>query len=669
MTAPALRLAARAGASGVAIALLVLAPCRAPQDALASAEDRLGAARAWGSWLEAECRDKRVPAAVLTVVQGKRERFTSTFGSALGSGLPASERSVVRADPLIPLLTALAKSEGLGGGDHAVTDAAAHVLRRLRLDDTFLGESAPPARFEGTLRTPEGRRLPAGGAGGASGAPALSTTARDLAILTRALLSEFGQEPPLDSRFQRGALAGRTVFGAGGSVAGFTVALRWCPAERAGAALWLALEGAGPLAERIVDGLLQSALDLERHVPLTLPERTVPLTQAQARGASGLYGLGLRRLRLVAWTDRLYADREGVPVEVRARAAPEAGSPPWIVDDVAEFGTPVEVKGGGLDFGGERWSRLEDPRPEPVPEAWHSLLGAYGDDDASFVVFERFGALQALLDRWHPARGTLRAGDQLQLERLDATGVEEARLAWGADGSILGVHVRGLWLPKARFGSASRVKPIVSVRALLDRVRREEPPPDDPSSAADDWVELSTLDRSLVLDLRYATPDNFLGEPLYRRARAFLQRPAAEALVKAHRSLARAGLGIAVLDAYRPWFVTKAIHDAVPESFRGFVADPARGSRHNRGCAVDATLFERSTGRLVEMPSAYDEASPRAYTLYPGGTERERWHRDRLRSAMEDAGFAALENEWWHFDFAGWRAYAISNIDFDEIRK
>jgi D-alanyl-D-alanine dipeptidase len=120
-------------------------------------------------------------------------------------------------------------------------------------------------------------------------------------------------------------------------------------------------------------------------------------------------------------------------------------------------------------------------------------------------------------------------------------------------------------------------------------------------------------------------------------------------------------------DAYRPWQVTRLFWEATPPRSRIFVADPAQGSRHNRGAAVDLTLFDRASGKPVMMVGGYDEFSPRSYPDYPGGTSLERWHRDRLRHAMEREAFTVNEVEWWHFDSRDWEKYPILNRRFEEI--
>src|SRR5688572_12576896 len=196
------------------------------------------------------------------------------------------------------------------------------------------------------------------------------------------------------------------------------------------------------------------------------------------------------------------------------------------------------------------------------------------------------------------------------------------------------------------------------------------PPRESGNFRETDLVEIAKLDRTIRLDIRYATTNNFMGRPMYAQARAFLQRPAAEALVRAHQSLKPKGYGIVVFDAYRPWSVTKMFWDSATEEQRRieFVANPRKGSRHNRACAADVSLFELSTGREVQMPSGYDEFTERAFPAYAGGTAEARARRDLLRQAMEAAGFTVLPQEWWHFDYKDWRQYRILDIPFEEIR-
>ena len=187
------------------------------------------------------------------------------------------------------------------------------------------------------------------------------------------------------------------------------------------------------------------------------------------------------------------------------------------------------------------------------------------------------------------------------------------------------------------------------------------------SSRKPDLVEIVRLDSTIRLDIRYATSNNFMGRPMYAQAKAYLQRPAAEALVRVHKGLSAKGYGLLVFDGYRPWSVTKKFWDETPAEKRSFVADPARGSRHNRGCAVDLSLFDLSAGKEVAMPSGYDEFTGRAAPGYMGGTSEERQRRDLLRSAMESEGFRVNSGEWWHFDYDDWEEYEVLDIPFEKL--
>jgi D-alanyl-D-alanine dipeptidase len=212
-----------------------------------------------------------------------------------------------------------------------------------------------------------------------------------------------------------------------------------------------------------------------------------------------------------------------------------------------------------------------------------------------------------------------------------------------------------------------RIEPVQPVGELLPQALAASPPREAGEFRAPDLVEPAELDPSIRLDIRYATTRNFLGTALYSQPRAFLQRPAAEALVRVQRALAADGYGLLVHDAYRPWYVTKMFWDATPQDLHRFVADPAKGSRHNRGCAVDLTLYDLKTGRAVEMPSLYDEMSERAYPDYAGGDADARARRDLLRRRMEAEGFGVFEFEWWHYDYRDWTSYAVQNVRFEDI--
>ncbi len=212
-----------------------------------------------------------------------------------------------------------------------------------------------------------------------------------------------------------------------------------------------------------------------------------------------------------------------------------------------------------------------------------------------------------------------------------------------------------------------RITPQRPIAELRQEALAARPPVETGDFRRSDLVELARLDPTIKLDIRYATSNNFLGTPVYRQARAFLQRPAAMALLRASRALHTRGYGVLVFDGYRPWYVTKIFWDATPADKKTFLANPANGSRHNRGCAVDLTLYSLGSGRPVTMPSGYDEMTARAAADYAGGTESERQHRRILRRAMETEGFVIEPSEWWHYDYRDWKQFRLGNVPFERI--
>lgn len=180
-------------------------------------------------------------------------------------------------------------------------------------------------------------------------------------------------------------------------------------------------------------------------------------------------------------------------------------------------------------------------------------------------------------------------------------------------------------------------------------------------------VELTRLDPSIRLDIRYATADNFTGRQLYDEPRAFLTAEAAAALVRAHARAKKDGYGFLIYDAYRPLAVTKTMWAVTPRAKRNYVANPKKGSKHNRGCAIDLTLCDLASGKPVEMPSPFDEFTARAHRDYRGASAAAIANRGRLRAYMEAEDFRGMSNEWWHFDYRGWEHFPIQDIAFDQI--
>jgi D-alanyl-D-alanine dipeptidase len=310
------------------------------------------------------------------------------------------------------------------------------------------------------------------------------------------------------------------------------------------------------------------------------------------------------------------------------------------------------------------------PKPKPAPLRFRGLIGEYGPDNNILIIFEEEGTLRA-----HHARAERERLNEISKDVFkgasSAPGYDVFVFSRDAKGRATQVTIDGVALKRRQIepetGNQLRITPVRPVAELMKEARAAQPPAESGDFLPADLVELTKLDPTIRLEVRYATNNNFLGTKFYTQGRAFMQRSAAEAVVRANQKLKSFGYGLLVHDAYRPWYVTKVFWDATPADKKVFVADPARGSRHNRGCAVDLTLYDLKTRRPVEMVSTYDETTARAYPDYPGGTSLQRWHRRLLRDAMEAEGFTVYEAEWWHFDYKDWRRYRIGNATFEEI--
>ena len=302
-------------------------------------------------------------------------------------------------------------------------------------------------------------------------------------------------------------------------------------------------------------------------------------------------------------------------------------------------------------------AHAQTAKPAPAPLEWRPLLGEYVNNEKTVIVLENGGKLYALLKQ--TPSGPMQDIAENAFYRDRNGKVSHLKL----DG---GIYTRKPLGPEEG-ATQLKVEPVRPVKTLLKEALAAVPPAESGDFLSSDLVELKKLDRTIKLDIRYATSNNLFGTTFYSQPRAFLQRAPAEALGRVNSKLKASGYGLLVHDGYRPWYVTKVFWDATPQDKKLFVADPSKGSRHNRGAAVDLTLYDLKTGRPVEMVSTYDETTDRAYPNYPGGTSLQRWHRELLRSAMEAEGFTVYEAEWWHFDYKDWQRYRIGNERFESI--
>ncbi|MNJ97201.1 D-alanyl-D-alanine dipeptidase [compost metagenome] len=178
-------------------------------------------------------------------------------------------------------------------------------------------------------------------------------------------------------------------------------------------------------------------------------------------------------------------------------------------------------------------------------------------------------------------------------------------------------------------------------------------------------LEIKKYIPGLVLDIKYATKDNFMKRVMYPQARAFARKPVVLQLKRVQAELKKKGYGLKIFDAYRPYSITVAFYKEASDKM--FVANPNKGSRHNRGCAVDLTLIDLKTGQELEMPTPYDSFAPEAAITYTNLPPQIIKNRQLLINTMRKYGFRVLENEWWHFDFMDWQAYNLMDIPFKKL--
>lgn len=180
-------------------------------------------------------------------------------------------------------------------------------------------------------------------------------------------------------------------------------------------------------------------------------------------------------------------------------------------------------------------------------------------------------------------------------------------------------------------------------------------------------VDLEKHIPGIVLDIRYATTNNFTKEKIYNLPKAYARKSVADALRNAQQEFRTLGYGIKVFDAYRPYKATVKFYEVYKDTT--YVASPYRGSRHNRGCAIDMTLINLKTGAELKMPTEYDSFRKEAWPSTPVKDPEVKKNRDLIIAVMKKYGFRVNSSEWWHFDFNGWKNYEVLDIDFEELEK
>ncbi|MGH7490858.1 MAG: serine hydrolase [bacterium] len=486
-----------------------------------------------------------------------------------------------------------------------------------------------------------------------------------LAQMWQPQFADSGAQSGFGLGFALSEFHGYRRIGHGGAIYGFASELAALPEAKVGAIVITTLDCANHVVTRIADHALALMLAQRNHQPL--PAFGVPdsIRPAIARRWAGRYATDENRFELIERDGKLYLALNEFLFRLKALGDT------LIVDDRLAYGARIIPEGNKLRFGEELFSRQAAHSASAIPRWWEGLLGEYGWDHNTLFVLEREGQLHALIEWFfnYPLQEV--SPDTFLFPNYGLYHGERLIFARDSIGQALQVEAASVLFKRRAVGLAAgetfRIQALKPAAELRQIAAASQPPQERGEFLASDLVELHSLDPSLRYDIRYATTNNFMNTVFYDEQKAFLQRPAAEALVRVHRKLKQQGLGLLIHDAYRPWYVTKMFWEATPADKKIFVADPAQGSRHNRGCAIDLTLFDLKSGQAIDMVSGYDEFSDRANPDYPGGTSLQRWHRDLLRRAMENEGFRVYEWEWWHFDFKDWRRYPISNLTFEQI--
>jgi serine beta-lactamase-like protein LACTB len=459
--------------------------------------------------------------------------------------------------------------------------------------------------------------------------------------------------------------------GHGGAVYGFSTQLYALPEVKLGVAVTSSVDVTNTITRRVATYALDCLLAVENGKPLpdyektsSVNEKTVALLVGHFVSDNG------KRLKLINKYGTLYVENDRFQTRIRQLNGR------LVTDSQISYGSPIDYDEDGrtVTMGSTVYNREKYLKPMPIPKPWQGLIGEYGWNHNILYIYEAYGKLTALIE-WmekdiltevekdvfaFPVKGGMYHGEKMRFKR-DRNGI--ATQVQIENGPIFFRRDIGV-----DHGKTFRIDPLEPV-GVLRKIALSASPPSEQKKNDPDLVELRTLDSTIKYDIRYATTNNFMSAVFYRSAHAYMQRPAAESLVRVSKKLKAFGYGLLIHDSYRPWYVTKMFWDATPDDKKIFVANPENGSRHNRGCAVDLTLYDLDTGAVVEMVGGYDEMTDRSFPDYVGGTSQQRWHRELLRRSMEAEGYTVYEAEWWHYDYKTWNDYPILNLTFEALEQ
>lgn len=318
---------------------------------------------------------------------------------------------------------------------------------------------------------------------------------------------------------------------------------------------------------------------------------------------------------------------------------------------------------------------------EPAKEIKY-ILGYYYGNGENILIRENNGELDLVYRVWSEDKDFSRANIFPLLKvRFDSYNINES--------GPVGAGESDVYFNRDRdgYGIALRVGGHTYTRRFIGTAEGDKGNPMRlPQIAPEEWSRLRTAAKEAAIPLKltdgmtaelvnaatieglkvssvYGGEDNLFGAPLYEGKDLYLGKEAAEALGKVQQHLALYGYGLVLWDAYRPWHVSYLANLALPKNKKDMLEDPLKeGSPHNTGMSVDVGLYSLETGEELTMISGYDEPSFRQYSSYPGGSTKERYLRDLLRSTMKLYGFTGIDMEWWHFNFDVKTKYAHQNI-------
>jgi CubicO group peptidase (beta-lactamase class C family)/D-alanyl-D-alanine dipeptidase len=493
-----------------------------------------------------------------------------------------------------------------------------------------------------------------------------------LKLMTTPIKDEDGESQGFGLGFHVKQMDGYTKIGHGGAVYGFSTQLEALPQRKLGVVAAASLDGTNGVVGRLVDYALRLMIATQDGKALPSYRTTIRVPAERVNNLVGRYRQadGDQVAKISELNGEIFMESGSFRHKLRATA--DNGT--IITDDEIGFGTEVSPKGESeIVVGTKTLERLPDEPPAEIPDRWRGLIGEYGWDHNTLYILERDGKLFALIEwfYYYPLKEV--SDDVFEFPDYGLYLGEGLHFKRNANGMATEVNAAEVVFDRREVGTKDgetfKIKPVKPIGELRDGALAATPPPESGDYREADLIELVDLDPTILLDIRYATTNNFTGAVFYNQPKAFMQRPAAQAVARANEKLKPLGLGLLIHDAYRPWHVTKMFWDATPDDLKDFVANPANGSRHNRGCAVDLTLYDLASGQPIQMVAGYDEFSPRSFPQYPGGTSRQRYYRELLRRTMESEGFAVYEFEWWHFDFKDWEKYRIGNKTFEELTK